>query len=415
MKTTKIILKFAVAISAVGYFGLLPMSEAVSPPPDGGYSGGNTAEGQNALFSLTTGGYNTAIGFLSLKSNATNSFNTALGAGTLLANTADDNTAVGAGALLSNTTGSDNTANGVFALLSNTSGFDNTAVGVNTLHDNSAGFDNTANGTGALEANTAGSENTAVGVAALESNTEGEQNTAMGVTALLNNISGDMNTGLGYQALIGAHGNGNTAVGAGAGINLVLGDNNIDIGNPGAEESNTIRIGNFTHTAVYIGGIAGDTVGAGGTTCYVDNDGKLGVFLSARRYKQNIQPMDDASAALYALKPVTFRYKPQFDRSSTPQFGLVAEDVAAVNSDLVVRDAKGEISTVRYEAINVMLLNEFLKAHKIVQEQGATIAELKSEIAALTTALDDQAAKIREVSVHIGTIKREPERAAAGD
>ena len=370
------------ALFALAYFGFLSQMQAVSPAPDGGYAGGNTAEGQNTLFSLTTGTFNTAIGFFSLRNNTTNGLNTAVGAGTLLTNTADENTAVGAGALLGNTTGTDNTASGVFALADNTTGFDNTAVGVDALQNNSTGEANTATGVGALEANTFGDENTAVGVAALVGNTIGSENIAIGVNSLLSNTSGSRNTAVGRGALFNnTTGADNIALGFGAGVEVTAGNNNIDIGNAGgAGESNIIRIGNSQNNAIYVEGIAGQTVGAGGTTCYVDNDGKLGVFLSACRYKENVQPMDDASAALFGLKPITFRYKHEFDKSGTPQFGLIAEEVAAVNPDLVVRDAKGEVSTVRYEAINIMLLNEFLKEHQKVEKLEATVAELAAQL-----------------------------------
>src|SRR4029453_2892846 len=144
-----------------------------------------------------------------------------------------------------------------------------------------------------------------------------------------------------------------------------------------AGENGTIRIGqNQFHSATYIAGIAGQTVGMGGSTCYVDKDGKLGVFLSARRYKENIHPMDKASEALYALKPVTFRYKPEYDKSGTPHFGLIAEEVAEVAPDLVTHDVKGQLSTVRYETVNALLLNEFLKEHRKVEKLEATVADL---------------------------------------
>jgi uncharacterized coiled-coil protein SlyX len=109
--------------------------------------------------------------------------------------------------------------------------------------------------------------------------------------------------------------------------------------------------------------------------------------------------MDQASKAVLALRPVTFNYKS--DKTATPQFGLIAEEVAEVNPDLVVRDDKGEIYSVRYDAVNAMLLNEFLKEHRKVNEQGATIAELRttiarqeSKIAALATKLDNELAKV---------------------
>src|SRR5205823_11923577 len=173
----------------------------------------------------------------------------------------------------------------------------------------------------------------------------------------------------------------NIAIGHQAGYSIT-GSYNIDIGARGvAGESNTIRIGDSSQTAAYIAGIAGQTVTTGGTTCYVDIFGKLGVVLSARRFKIDIADMAAASQAILALRPVTFHYKPELDKTGIPQFGLVAEEVAKINPDLVTYDGKGEVSTVRYEAVNAMLLNEFLKEHRKIEQQGATIAELKSTAA----------------------------------
>ena len=254
--------------------GLSPMAQAVVPPPDGGYPGSNTAEGQNALLSRTTGTFNTAIGFFSLGALTTANFCTGLGAGTLLVNTADQNTATGAGALLSNTIGFGNTADGAFALLSNATGTHNAATGRFALFNNTSGSFNTANGLDALYSNTTGDSNTAIGLSALAFNTTGTSNIALGTSA---------------------------------GQNLTTGDRNIDIGNLGvANEGNTIRIGTTDEqSATYIAGIAGQTVGAGGSTCYVDNDGKLGVFLSAHRFKTDIADMATASEAILGLRPVT--------------------------------------------------------------------------------------------------------------
>jgi hypothetical protein len=335
---------------------LSPEAQAVVPPPDGGYPGSNTAEGQNALLSRTSGTFNTAIGFFSLRALTTASFCTGLGAGTLLANTAGENTATGAGALLSNTTGSGNTADGAFALLSNTTGFRNAATGRFALFNNTTGSFNTAHGVDALYSNTAGDGNTANGLSALAFNTTGAFNIALGTSA---------------------------------GQNLTTGDRNIDIGNLGvADEGNTIRIGTTgDQSATYIAGIAGQTVGAGGSTCYVDNDGKLGVFLSAHRFKTDIADMATASEAILVLRPVTFHYKPELDKTGIPQFGLVAEEVEAINPDLVTRDKEGKVSTVRYEAVNAMLLNEFLKEHRKNQQQEATIARLEKQIEVLAEGL----------------------------
>ena len=356
----KTIIKTYVPFIAIGLLlaclELSPEAQAVVPPPDGGYPGSNTAEGQNALLSRTTGTFNTAIGFFSLRALTTASFCTGLGAGTLLANTAGENTATGAGALLSNTTGSGNTADGAFALLSNATGFRNAATGRFALFNNTTGSFNTAHGVDALYSNTAGDGNTANGLSALAFNTTGAFNIALGTSA---------------------------------GQNLTTGDRNIDIGNLGvANEGNTIRIGTTDEqSATYIAGIAGQTVGAGGSTCYVDNDGKLGVFLSAHRFKTDIADMATASEAILALRPVTFHYKPELDKTGIPQFGLVAEEVEAINPDLVTRDKEGKVSTVRYEAVNAMLLNEFLKEHRKNQQQEATIARLEKQIEVLAEGL----------------------------
>ena len=284
--------------------------------------------------------------------------------------TGDDNTAIGVVCLFSNTTGTSNTATGYQTLYHNTTGNQNTANGMNALLMNTDGHDNTATGFQALLSNT-GHDNTATGSQALMSNTTGGDNTATGFEALQNNTTGAVNIAIGPSALgSNTEGSGNIALGFRAGLNLTTGDSNIDIGSFGVPaESNTIRIGNNTfQTSTFIAGIAGQTVGAGGTTCYVDNDGKLGVFLSARRFKTDIADMGAASEALLDLRPVTFHYKPELDKAGIPQFGLVAEEVAKVNPDLVTHDAKGDISTVRYEAVNVMLLNEFLKEHRKVEK-----------------------------------------------
>ena len=356
----KTIIKTYVPFIAIGLLlaclELSPEAQAVVPPPDGGYPGSNTAEGQNALLSRTTGTFNTAIGFFSLRALTTASFCTGLGAGTLLANTAGENTATGAGALLSNSTGSGNTADGAFALLSNATGFRNAATGRLALFNNTTGSFNTAHGVDALYSNTAGDGNTANGLSALAFNTTGAFNIALGTSA---------------------------------GQNLTTGSRNIDIGNLGvANEGSTIRIGTTgEQSATYIAGIAGQTVGAGGSTCYVDNDGKLGVFLSAHRFKTDIADMATASEAILALRPVTFHYKPELDKTGIPQFGLVAEEVEAINPDLVTRDKEGKVTTVRYEAVNAMLLNEFLKEHRKNQQQEATIARLEKQIEVLAEGL----------------------------
>ena len=341
-------------------FGLSTQLLAVVPAPDGGYPGGNTAEGDNALFSLTTGTSNTAIGFAALGSNTTGDFNTAEGSGALLFNrTGSQNTATGVNALVNNTIGSSNTANGVNTLFRNTTGFQNVANGVQALFSNTTGFHNMAAGFQALFSNTTGNHNTADGDNALVHTTTGILNTAVGGHALDQNVTGSSNVGLGFQAGLNITGSGN----------VCIGENILGL----AGESNITRIRNIGSTAQANGVFV--TVGAGG---------KLGFQVSSRRYKDDIKPMDKASEALFALKPVSFRYKKEIDPARSPDFGLIAEDVATVNPDLVARDEEGKILTVRYQAVDTMLLNEFLKEHKKVEEQQASIAELKSTVAQQT-------------------------------
>ena len=437
----------AIILFALGSLSLSPKAQAVSPRPDGGYPGFNTAEGQNALLSLTTGIANTAVGWFSLKSDTDGSFNTGVGAGTLLLNTGEQNTATGAAALLSDTTGANNTANGAFALFSNTTGSHNTAtgdqalfsntiggdntangelalfsntegdwntaVGVRALFSNASGSQNTANGYQALSLNTTGNDNTATGFVALFSNTEGTGNTAMGVEALNSNTTGSencavgaaalasnttgsdntatgnralngnttssSNTAVGDSALFLSTGQGNTALGAGAGTSVATANNVIAIGHPGANVSDSCYIGNIFQAPVDPGSAV---------FVVIDSNGKLGTFASSKRFKEEIQPMDKASEALLALKPVTFRYK-HYEKSPL-QFGLIAEEVAEVNPYLVARDKNGEIYTVRYDQVNAMLLNEFLKEHKKVEEQGCEINKQKMTITQLGSTIAEQ-------------------------
>ena len=353
---------------ALACFAVFPRAQAVVPAPDGGYPGANTAEGDNALFSLTTGTSNTAIGFGALASNTTGDFNTAEGRSTLI----------------SNTTGSQNTATGANALISNTTGFQNAATGVQALSSNTTGFHNTADGFQALFSNTTANHNTADGDNALVHDTTGSLNTAIGAHALDHNITGSSNVALGFQAGFSITGSGN----------VCIGQNIFGL----AGESNVTRIGNIGSTAQANGVFV--TVGAGG---------KLGFQVSSRRYKDDIKPMDKASEALFALKPVSFHYKQEIDPARSPDFGLIAEDVATVNPDLVARDEEGKIVTVRYQAVNTMLLNEFLKEHRKVEEQEKTIAELRSGMTALAAMVKEQAAQIQKVSAQLEASKPAPQ------
>jgi hypothetical protein len=408
-------LTFPLIPLALAWFAFSPAARAQlpSPTPDGGYANGNTAEGINALASLTTGTDNTADGYYALFSNTTANDNTATGFQALYSNTTGrDNTATGFEALYTNTTGVDNTANGVNALLSNTSGGYNTANGVGALKQNTIGSSNTANGYRALYSNTTGSANTANSVQALYTNTTGNYNTANGFNALSSNTSGSYNTANGvgalkdstganntangFQALVSnTTGNNNIALGSSAGVNLTTGSGNIDIGNPGlAGEANTIRIGRVgTHTNTFIAGINGVTVAAG-VGVIIDSSGHLGTVVSSERFKEAIKPMDKASEAILALQPVTFHYKKELDPDGIPQFGLVAEQVEKVNPDLVARDADGKVYTVRYEAVNAMLLNEFLKEHGQVQQLKATVAQQQKQIEGLAAGLQKVSAAV---------------------
>ena len=353
--------------------------------------GGNTADGYSALQSNTTGGANTATGYGALSSNTNGGNNTAMGYTALASNGFDGtgNTAIGAGALFSNISAGFNTATGFNALYKNT-GFNQTANGADALFTNTTGSENTATGGAALYSNTTGNNNTATGLDALFSNTTGSNNTADGLLALENNRGGHDNASVGFQALKGnTTGNNNIALGSNAGANLTTGSNNIDIGANVlgvAGEANTIRIGKQgTQKATFIAGISG--VPVTGSTVVVNASGKLGVATSSARFKQAIKPIDKASEAILALKPVSFRYKSEIDPEGIPQFGLIAEDVEKVNPDLVGRDENGKVDTVRYEAVNAMLLNEFLKAHRDVQELKPIVAEQRKQIETLAATM----------------------------
>jgi len=350
---------FITILLALGYLVLLQRAQGVVPAPDGCYPGFTTAEGCNALNFLTNGAGNTGVGWYSLFLNSAGNYNTGVGAGTLALNNADSNTAVGTAAMLLNTSGTANVAVGTDTLLYNDSGSFNTATGDNALFSNTIGAENTANGYSAMSANTEGSFNTAIGVGALNTNTIGAGNTAIGDGAGLN-ITGDGNVCIGHL-VIGA-----------AGLN------------------DTTWIRNINTTGQ--GFVAG-------TNNYVTvrmTDGRLGysAIVSSRRYKEDIKPMDKASEALLALKPVTFRLRGELDPSHRPQWGLIAEEVEKVNPDLVDRNNKGEVESVRYDMVNAMLLNEFLKEH-------ATVQELKREIAGLNASLKKQAAQIQKLTAKV--------------
>ncbi len=335
------------------------------------------------------------------------------------------NTASGASALQSNTTGFSNAATGTFALFSNTTGTANTASGASALQSNTIAGANTATGASALKDNTTGDSNTATGYQALRSNITGVDNTATGSQSLVSNTNGHYNTANGYQTLWGnTSGQSNTAIGYRTLYNNVTGSSNVALGESAGCNQTPVAITSTSapECAVWLAKATAVISGASGTKPLPGEPpsssisaGKLGTTTSSRRFKDDIKPMNDASEALFALKPVTFRYKKEIDPQGIPQFGLIAEDVAEVNSQLVVRDKEGKVNTVRYEQINAMLLNEFLKEHKKVaaQEtkiatQEATIAELKSTVArqekgmeTLTAQFKEQSAQLQNVSAQV--------------
>ena len=255
---------------------------------------------------------------------------------------------------------------------------------------------NTAEGTQALFSNTTGFANTAIGVGALYKNTTGTGNTATGMAALGSNTTGFANTAIGARSLLSATGNYNVALGDSAGESLSTGDNNIDIGYNvfGVKgESHTIRIGNTDIIATYIRGISGQTV-VGGAAVFVDSSGKLGTMTASTRFSDQIKPMDKASEAILTLKPVTFRYKQEIDPKRIQQFGLIAEEVEKVDPDLVGRDEKGNVYSVRYDAVNAMLLNEFLKEHGKVEKLETSVARQQKQIETLTAGLQKVSAQL---------------------
>jgi trimeric autotransporter adhesin len=331
MKTTHLVLLLTLSCGATAL--------AVDPPPDGGYPIRNTAEGEDALFSLTSGYNNTAVGF--------------------------------------------------DALLSNTTGFHNTAIG-----------------SSALLHNTKGVANTAIGLDALKSNSIGKANVAFGVEALLDNTAGFRNIAIGTESLKKTTGNDNVGLGYEAGMNVTTGSFTICIGHMGlASDTNMIRIGTEgIQTTTFVAGIKDTPVV--GAAVVITTDGQLGVSTSSARFKEAIKPMDKASEAIFSLHPVTFRYRNEVDPNGIPQFGLVAEQVEKADPNLVARDDRGKPYTVRYEAVNAMLLNEFLKEHRKVEKLEATVARQQSDFA---SALAQQG---KEIEALISQIHKVSEQVA---
>jgi len=443
---------FTLAI-ALCWFALSPPLKAVDCPSDCDNSIGQTALGFTAL-GVNTGFNNTGVGQGALQKNTTGGFNVAIGGGALLNNTTgQQNMAVGAEALNHNVAGNFNMGIGFRALFMSTGG-QNTAVGAAALRNNGNASENTAIGSQALRENTTGELNTAIGSVALALNTTSEFNVALGNSALASfngtTANDGANTALGSIALsaltsgqenvaVGRRagetltsGSNNVIVGWRAGDNLTTGDGNTFIGdqagrNEGPDVSGVVCLGSLgdtqpagqtTDNRTYIGNIYGVAVGGPfpSLPVRVDQDGQLGTVDSSRRFKKDIKPMDQASEGILKLKPVTFHYKDRDNKNDlTPQFGLIAEDVEQVNRDLVIYGKDGKVWSVRYDEVNMMLLNEFLKEHKKVEEQQASIADLKSTVAlqqkemqVFTAQLKEQAAQIQKVSAQLEASKPAP-------
>jgi hypothetical protein len=324
--------------------------------------------------------------------------NTAIGTGALVNNNGGTlNTAFGAAALGANTTGGANTASGYMALASNTVGGDNTASGYDALTSNTTGANNTASGYNALSSNSTGYSNTAFGVQALQDNTTAFSNTAVGAGALLISTTGSDNTAVGLSALgFNTTGNGNIAIGFEAGYNAPGGNgSSIYIGSPGfsTDTNGTMRIGSpYAETSFFVAGVSGVTTGSNGAVpVVIDSNGQLGTVSSSLRFKEDVQDMGDASSDLLRLRPVTFRYKQPYKDGSKPiDYGLIAEEVADVYPDLVVRNKDGQIQTVQYQKLTPMLLNEVQKLHSDLeqqnqraQQQDETIRQLQDRLQAL--------------------------------
>jgi trimeric autotransporter adhesin len=451
MKNTRL-KTLTTALFGVAFVALLPQIQAapdIVPAPDGCYPGFTTAEGCQALRSLTSGSANTALGWRALFSATDGSFNTGVGAGALVLNTGDSNTAVGTAALLLNTTAEQNTAVGTGALVFNDAG-SNTAVGYQALNSNVNAVTNTAVGTFAGQNNDSSGNgtadfNTALGGFALRDNVNGTRNTAVGAGALEPMLGGSDNTAVGELAGANYTGTESNNICIGSGTQGTAGESNaIRIGNASTSDgitlanssalANAIAIGTGMSTqgisiltllgfggvsianglqtvngasTCFIGGIYNQGYGPADMAVRVGSDNKLGTVVSSRRFKHDIKPMDNASEAILALKPVTFQYNS--DTTNTPRVGLVAEDVAEVSRGLVIADKDGKPLSVRYEDVNVMLLNEFIKEHKKVEQLQATVAQQQKGMEVLTAQLKEQAAQIQKVSAQVEMNKPAPQ------
>ena len=334
----------------------------------------NTAVGNRASWRNTTGVYNTAVGALAAQATTTGGYNVAIGPVALYANTTGGgNVAVGAEALYTNVTGEKNTVVGEKALYTGTGSF-NVAVGNRAMAATTTGASNTAVGTNTLDANSTGDANVAVGTGALGGSTTASNNTAVGAGALSEATAGGDNIGVGFNA----------------GLGLTTGTGNIYVGGLAGSggESNTIRVGT-AQTSAYMAGISGQT-SASGVAVFVNGSGKLGTATSSRKFKEDIAGLGEGVIGrLQALRPVSFVYKPAFDDGSHQlQYGLIAEEVAEVFPELVVRDGHGEVQTVRYHFLAPLLLAEVQRLERERAELAAAVAAQSDELRRLRSEMD---------------------------
>ena len=364
---------------------------------------GNTAAGYGALQNNTAGNFNTAFGTVALQYSTGGYGNTAIGFASLISNTSgNQNTATGMYSLYSGYDGYANTANGFGALFHTNHGNDNSAIGIDSMYSNTTGSFNVANGSNALRSNVDGGYNSATGWQALYSNLNGYYNTANGEQALYANTSGFYNTAQGGGALRNVTGGwGNTAVGMSALFSITTGTNNIGIGNQAgfnvsgtgsdnieigtygaAGDNRTIRLGSQgQQTITYVAGIYGTPMT--GAQVVVNSNGQLGVIASSERFKTDIRTIASEAERLERLRPVTFRLKS--DPKGALQYGLIAEEVAQVYPDLVVRDQNGRIDSVRYDEIAPLLLRHLQLERRTSANRNG---ELERKLTAQQTRID---------------------------
>jgi hypothetical protein len=379
-----------------GAFVFTPGAGSGGPPrPVTGGLGGVTVTTVTAGTGLTGGGTNgtvnlaVAFGGTGAATTAARSDHTHAAAGT-------GNTTVGAGALPLISTGGGNTALGNGAMANQTTGANSTGIGAGALAAGSAATNNTGVGVNALFSTTAGT-NVAVGSFAMEDNVTGTENVAVGLSALRNGTAVGSNTAIGRDALRNATGSSNTALGHAAGASLTTGSGNLYLEHAGtATESNTTRVGSG-QTRAFVAGVRGVVTGVNNAIAVlIDGNGQLGTTSSSHRFKEEIEPLRGGAPWLQQMRPVQFRYLEPFADGSKPiQYGLIAEEVAEVNRELVAYDADGRPGSVKYHVLPALLVAEVqrleqerLAQRAIVDEHQRRLEQQAAELAALRALVD---------------------------